>query len=113
MRDLDQFPDRRTDVVLPDYFGGFLLYGHRLLEEIRSSGESQAPGVYRVPAEAYLAYLQTHFPNYPSVQRLLKNPTDPELLRAASYQVRLERGDADYLMAGKHRWEGKSRPEDQ
>jgi hypothetical protein len=114
MRDVDLFPDRRTDVVLLDYFGDLLLYGHRLLEEIRSSGESQPGRVYQVPAELYLAYLQTHFPNYPSVQRLLQSDQlDPELLRTVSYQVRLERGDADYMMAGKHRWEGKSKPEDQ
>jgi hypothetical protein len=66
--------------------------------------------VYYIPSEAFVAYLQTHFPNYGSVQKLLTalektKRLDRALLRAVSFQVKLECGDCDYLMAGSHRWE--------
>ena len=106
MRDLDQFPGRRTDVVLLDHVDQSVLYGHRLLEETRSSGLWRETAVYWVSAAVYAAYLKTHFPNYPAVQRLLQlGRLDHQLLRTISYQIRFERGDADYIMAGKHLWQ--------
>jgi hypothetical protein len=118
MRDLEQFPDRRIDTVIFDWPNEALLYGHRVLEEMRSSAIARELFTVRAPSEAFLAYLGTHFPNYSSVQRLLQavetdEPPEnfPALYRAVSYQVQLEVGDLQYIIAGRHHWENAN-PED-
>lgn len=75
-------------LILDDQTQG-VLYGYAVLDAIKQSNKGQLVKQYVVPAEAYIAFLQTVYSEVPEVKIYLQaveiegiNPRQSKLLRA-------------------------------
>lgn len=78
------------NILIKDDQTGGILYGYCTLDQIRRTGKSQRLKVYKIPAEAFIAFLGIRYPKEPTVQTYLAaveqgegiNPREGALLQA-------------------------------
>jgi hypothetical protein len=79
---------------------GWLLYGHQLAQRIIASGQSN-PDVLLVEnldAEAYIAWMGFHYPQFPEVKALLAaDEISEQLFEAVSDRIELTSADVESL----------------
>jgi hypothetical protein len=82
--------------IILDTVTGGPLYGIVLLKEIRRTGRATGVGVYRIPAEAWIAFLQVHYSSVPEVRAYLQavetegiNPRKGAMLEAIDQRVEI------------------------
>jgi hypothetical protein len=102
----EQFADG-DNLILFDQETGCILYGHEVLRQVIRHKRSLKALQIRVPAEAYLALLETCFTEVPEVRTYLAevertntiNPgNDGKLLEAASNAIWIEKRHLEVLL---------------
>jgi hypothetical protein len=101
MRDLKRYPDENPDIIIIDE-EEVLLYGHKLLREIKESGEGKELQIISdITYQVFIVYLFVHFPNYECVMALKrrneKGIVTAKELEAISDARLLTAGDAMHM----------------
>jgi hypothetical protein len=94
------------NIIILDSETEIPLYGLVLLDVIKSTRRGSHAKVYRIPAEAWIAYLQTRHSHVPEVQAYLKavdaeegiNPQEGKLLKAVDEAIEVSEHDADEIL---------------
>jgi hypothetical protein len=93
-------------VILCDTELDTILYRHEILRQVLRRGRGQEVSIVHVPAEAYIALLETHFSEVPEVRTYLDesdrldqiNPGESKLLEAVSNAIWLDKYHLDILL---------------
>jgi hypothetical protein len=86
------------NILIQDHESGAYLYGHTVLEQIKRTGQSQRLKTYKVPGEAFIAFLSLRYPNVAEVKAYLAavqetdsiNPQSGALLRAVDEVIDID-----------------------
>ena len=93
--------------IICDKETGIPLYGIVLLKEIKRSGRSAQARTYNVPAEAWIAFLQTRYSSVPEVRAYLRavengegiNPKEGLMLEAIDQSIEVPEAEFRYGMS--------------
>jgi hypothetical protein len=78
------------NILIEDNESGAILYGHAVLDQVKRTGKSQRMKHYKIPAEAFIAFLGIRYSNEQAVRAYLAaveedggiNPQEGALLKA-------------------------------
>jgi hypothetical protein len=92
------------DIIIKDNETDIILYGHSVLETIVRSGKEQKVKLIKIPAEAWIAFLQVRYSHVPAVAAYLAasddgiNPQEGKLLKAVDEAIEPSNEELDDLL---------------